>query len=170
MTFPSRLGSSAELAVQPGFRGAPAALRRRRRHVEQVGYFVDRQAAKRAKLDELGELGINGPQPTERIIERENWQLLWSRHVHRFIEGHVTHAVASLVRGVAAGMVDEDPAHDPGCNAKEVGAILPVDVMLIDEANVRFVYQRGGLQRVIWTFTPKLLCRHAPKLGVDQRP
>src|SRR5262245_44584797 len=53
----SNLG--AELTIEPRFRGAPVALGSRRRHAEHMGYFLDREPAKRTKLDDLGQVRVD---------------------------------------------------------------------------------------------------------------
>jgi hypothetical protein len=49
-------------------------------------------------------------------------------------------------------VVDEDATHHLGRDAQEMGAVLPDDALLIDEAQVGLVNERGGLERV-----PRLL-------------
>lgn len=48
-----------------------------------------------------------------------------------------------------ARMVDQNAAHDLRSDAKEVGSILPLDV-LIDKLQIGLIHQRGCLQGVVF--------------------
>jgi len=64
-------------------------------------------------------------------------------------------------------VVDEDSSHHLRRDAKEVRAILPIDVPLIDEPNEHLVYKGGRLQRVVGTLVPKLAQGDAAELLID---
>ena len=51
---------------------------------------------------------------------------------------------------------------------KKCAAVPPVDSPLVDQAQIRFVHQRGGLQRVPATLARELAPRHPPEVGVEQ--
>jgi len=48
-----------------------------------------------------------------------------------------------------AGVIDQDPAHNIRRDAEKMGAVLPLDVFLIDELQVSFMNKRGRLQRMV---------------------
>src|SRR5439155_3487169 len=65
---------------------------------------------------------------------------------------------------------DEDPPHGLGGGGEEVPAAVPVWGLLdIDQADVGFVDQGGGLQRLAWPFVRHLFGRQLAQLVVDQR-
>ena len=66
-------------------------------------------------------------------------------------------------------MVAEDAAHDCGGDAEEVRAALPGDVLLLDEAEVGFVDEGGGLDGVAGALAAHVVAREPPQLVVDQR-
>ena len=68
-----------------------------------------------------------------------------------------------------AGVVDQDATHDQRRGAKKMRSILPVDLTLIDEPEIRLVNQRGRLERVVDPFFPKLARGDAAHLRVDER-
>ena len=70
---------------------------------------------------------------------------------------------------MTAGVIDQDPAHDPRCDAKEMRSILPIRAALVDETDVGLVHERGGLQGVVRPLVAKLACGDAAKLRIDER-
>ena len=124
----SRSNFGAELTIQPRFRGSPIALRGRWRHAEYVGGFLDRESAKRTKLDDPGQFSVDLFEAIERAIEREDRDLAQTRHIPRFVDRHTAHAVASFARGVTTGVIDQNPAHHLRRDTEEMRSILPVDL------------------------------------------
>ena len=78
-------------------------------------------------------------------------------------------AVASLLRGLSTRVVDKDPAHDPGRDTEEMRSILPFDIALFDQPQVRLVNERGWLERVARAFVSKLTGGNPAQLGIDER-
>ena len=70
---------------------------------------------------------------------------------------------------VAARVVDEDAAHRLSRNGEEMGAVLPVHALVIDQPQVRFVDQRRRLQAVAGTLAPHVPVRQTTELVVDDR-
>src|SRR5215467_5430965 len=66
-------------------------------------------------------------------------------------------------------MVDQDATHDLGRYAKEVRAVFPVEAMLTDQAQVSFIDQRAGLQRVTGSLAAHIVPCQAMQLLVYQR-
>jgi hypothetical protein len=75
----------------------------------------------------------------------------------------------ALFRLSAAGVTDQDAPHHLGGDAEELGAILPVDLVLIDEPEINLVHQRGRLEGVIGAFPAEEADGLAVQLFVDQR-
>lgn len=69
----------------------------------------------------------------------------------------------------AAGMVHEDAPHEVGGEAKEVFAVLERDTALIDQLEVKFVHEGGGLQGVAAPFAAEHGLGQLAQLGVDHR-
>ena len=70
---------------------------------------------------------------------------------------------------MTTGVIDEDPAHDLRRDAKEMPSILPIDLALAHEADVRLMNERRRLQGVVGALAPKLARGNAAKLPVDER-
>ena len=65
-------------------------------------------------------------------------------------------------------MIDQTGANAVRGHGEEVGAILPLRArLLLRESQVRFVNQRGGLQRVPRPLTTQVAGRDAPQLRID---
>jgi len=56
---------------------------------------------------------------------------------------------AAFGREMRPRVIDEDAPHQLGGDAEELRAILPVGLMLVDQAQVRLVDQRRRLQSMI---------------------
>jgi len=131
--------------------------------------FVDRQAAERAKLDDPGQFRVDGFQPTERFIQRQDGHRVRRGDVLCFVDRHTAHAVAPLAGAVTTGVIDQDPAHDLRRDTKEVGSILPIDLTLVDQPDVHLMNEGRRLQGVVGSFAPQLPRGNAPELRVDER-
>jgi hypothetical protein len=75
--------------------------------------------------------------------------------------------VSALVHGLGAGATDENSAHDVGADGEEVGAILPLDILHVDEAQKGFVDEGGGLKGVSGSFLTHVAAGQAVQLLVD---
>jgi len=65
-------------------------------------------------------------------------------------------------------VVYQDPAHQLGGHREKVGAVLPRGGALIDQAQICFVDEAGGLQSVIVPFPLKILPGELAQFFVDQ--
>ena len=108
-------------------------------------------------------------QRLERIVEGDEILTWLVRHDQRVIKRHSDGPAAALLVALRPGDVHEDAPHQPRGHREEVGPVLPVDVLDVDQPEVRLVHQRRRLQAV-----PAALARHAaprdpPQFVVHQR-
>jgi hypothetical protein len=75
---------------------------------------------------------------------------------------------SALLGETRSRVVDENPSHQTGRNAKEMGSVAPLEMPLIDEADVGLVHESGWLQRMAGGFAPHLSGGHAPEIIVDE--
>ena len=68
-----------------------------------------------------------------------------------------------------ARVVDQDAPHHLRGDAEELRATLPGDAILSCQPEVRFVDQRGGLQRVVRPFAAKVRRGSPSQFTVDER-
>ena len=116
--------------------------------------FLDRESAKRAKLDDPRQLSVDLGQAIERMVQREDGYLVWRGDVLGCIHGHTAHTLAPFVRAMTTSVVDEDAAHDLCRDTEEVRAILPIDLALVNEPHVRLMDQGRRLQGVVRALAP----------------
>jgi hypothetical protein len=64
-------------------------------------------------------------------------------------------------------VVDEDAAHKLCGNRKKVGAIFEAHAIAIDQAHIRFIDQRSGLERDVGPLAPHIVPRQPPQFSVD---
>jgi hypothetical protein len=64
-------------------------------------------------------------------------------------------------------MFDQDPPHDAGRDAQEVGTVSPIHIRC-DQPEVGLVYERRGLQGVSRLFASKLPASEPAELGIDE--
>src|SRR5215813_4308180 len=53
-------------------------------------------------------------------------------------------------------MINQDSAHQLGCNSEKMSALLPLHPFLIDESNVGLIYQCSGLERMSHPLSPQI--------------
>ena len=70
---------------------------------------------------------------------------------------------------VATRVVDEDAAHCLRRCRHEMGAVLPVHALVIDQPQVGFVDQGRGLQAVAGALAPHVVVRQTTEFVVDDR-
>jgi hypothetical protein len=78
-------------------------------------------------------------------------------------------AGAALFGNAIARVVDEDAAHHHRGEPDELRAVGPVDLPLVDQPQVGFVHQRGGLQGVPGPLLTQVAARQSPQFVVDDR-
>src|SRR5688572_13086606 len=66
-------------------------------------------------------------------------------------------------------VVDEDAAHGLRRCRHEMGAVLPVNALVIDQPQVGFVDQGRGLQAVAGALAPHVVVRQTTEFVVDDR-
>ena len=69
---------------------------------------------------------------------------------------------------MTTGVIDQDPAHDLRRDTKEMRSILPIDLALVDEPDVRLMNEGRRLQGVVGPLAPKLARGNAAKLRIDE--
>ena len=70
---------------------------------------------------------------------------------------------------MTTGVIDKDPAHDLRRDTKEVRSIPPVDLALVDEADVHLMNKSRRLQGVVGPLVPKLARGNATEFPIDER-
>lgn len=70
---------------------------------------------------------------------------------------------------MTAAVVEQNPAHQLGRNAKKLVAVLPLNRSLLNQAEIDFVDQRRSLKRVVASFLLQVMAGKAAKFGIKGR-
>ena len=157
--------------MEPGLRHGPFALDRGRRYAERVGRLGDVEPGEESQLHDAALPGVERRQRLERLVERE--------HVHagrdvgrrsgRVVQADHRGAAATLVGPLSTGVIDEDLAHQPGRQRKEVRPAVQRHAVHIHESQEDLVDESRRLEGVSGRFPPEMAARHPPQLVILQR-
>jgi hypothetical protein len=129
--------------------------------------IFNRKASKESEFDDLALLRVNFGQVRQSRIECHHIQIAFLKSNEPFVQSDPASTIAAFRGTAAACVVDQNTAHHLGSDSEEVRSILPTDI-LIDEAEVRFVYQRGALQCVARALLHQVASGQTPKLVINQ--
>lgn len=138
----SRGGIAIETAEKPRPRDRPLALHRRRRETHRLPGFLDRQSAEEPQLHQPALLGVEGGEPRQHLIQRENIDTASRRGTGCVNQGHRPHAATAFGSRARPRVIDQDSPHQLRGDAKELRAVLPVRAVLIDQFQIGLVHER----------------------------
>ena len=124
--------------------------------------------AEEAQLHDLRELLIDFLELDERLVHGHDVGVARGGDVRHVVEHHAAQAAAVLAGGAPARVVGQDAPHHLRGDAEEVGAVLPVDVALADQAQERFVDEVVSLERLAGALVVEVPPGQAAQLVVDQ--
>ncbi len=162
-------GFVGKRAAEPGFGKSPVALDGLGRYFESLGRFFDFESAEKTQLDNLALPRIEHGKLGQGLVERHDVAIFFWGHDERFIEGNLHGSSAALLIISRAREIGEDAAHHARRNREEVGAILPVDRVDVDQAKVDLVDQGCSLQSVTGPLSGHAAVSEAMKLLLDDR-
>ena len=99
------------------------------------------------------------------------------QHINRRVLGRVVNyrerdllrAVTALFGLFAAGVIHQHAAHHFHDGPEKMGAVLPVNLALPGQTQIRLVHQRGGFKRVVGAFKAQLAGGELAQTLIDQR-
>ena len=94
--------------------------------------------------------------------------LLRGLDVRGFVVLDLWRAAAALLRARTVGVVDQNLAHRPGRDGEKMGAVLPLRIGLVGQAQISLIDQRGRLQGVIRAFSRHIMMRETPQIFVNE--
>ena len=133
-----------------------------------AGGLLNAQASEEAQLDDLCLARVNRLEPPQRVIQFDEVPLRLPRYLHRQLQRDFGRSSASLVVVPGASVIDEDPPHRARRHREEVGAILPLDAIEVDEPEVRLVDERCRLQCVTSALMSQVLPGQLTQLLIHQ--
>lgn len=177
-TRSSRLGHvnrGTKLSVEPSLSDSPATLHRRRRDAKGRSGLLDGHATEKPAFYDAALSVTSFGQASERLVELED-----GLRTPRGIDGRLPHLVqarqrfslettASLLRLLIAGVVDQDMPNGSARGREKMGLGFEVGRRLGDELEVRFVDERGRIERLVATPLPSLSMRQRSEFLIDER-
>ena len=109
-----------------------------------------------------------GRESIQCVLERDQVDVRSPRRRFQQAQGHLLRATTPLLGRAVARVVHQDPPHQARGHAEKLGAVPPVDLTLIDQAEVGLVDERGGLQGMAGTLAAQKLARKATQLVVPR--
>ena len=146
----------------------PVAFHRGQREIEDVARFLERQPAEESQLGDPALSRIESFQFREGEIEIEDVDVERRRDRVNAIERDLLSIAEPLGAFTRPGAIDEDAPHHLRRDRQELGAVLPRRATLIDETQIRLVYERGRLKGVALSFLTQVRGRAVPQLLVDE--
>ena len=86
-----------------------------------------------------------------------------------FLQRDLLRAATALRVRVTTRVIDQDAPHYLRRDREEVRTIRPVHILLINQANVGFIYKGSGLKCVVFSFPDHVTASQAVEFVVDQR-
>jgi len=158
-----------QLPLQPGLRDTQFTAYFFDRQLQNFSGLLGGQATKESHFNQLGFSRVLVLELTQRVIDRDHRQRPFHRRIPGFIERTAQLPAAAFSGITRARLIDQDLAHEVRSDAQEVRAAAIVGLILCDQADVRFVNQRGRLKRVTGPLVAQLAIGEAAQLGIDQR-
>ena len=156
---------SPSTPAQPALRELPVAHDRLRGYFEHSGGLLDRQTGKESELDDAAfPLVVHG-QRLERIVEGDEVGVTCGGTEPRLVERDSARSATPLLIAARAGEIHEDLAHDARRYGKEVGAVLPLDLLDVNQAEVSLVDERRRLKAMAWALSSHLPASEPVKLA-----
>lgn len=157
-----------EFAMEPGFGEALFAADGGDGDAEGAGGFVDTEAAEEAEFDDLGFAGIDLFELGECVAKCDDFGAFLRGEADGVLDGDGVGAGAAFLAEVAAGVVDEDLAHETGGDAIEVGAGFPIRLAGAGETEPGFMNEGGGLEGFGGAFAGEVTAGEAAQLLIDE--
>lgn len=137
--------------------------------MQHAGNLLVVETAKVAQLDNLAAARISFGQSLQRFVQTNQFATLIRNDCSNLLERDLLRAAASLCVTMSSRVIDQDAAHDLRGDREEVRTIGPVHILLIDHADVSFIYQGSGLKCVVFSLPAHITAGEAVELVVDQR-
>src|SRR5258705_10413815 len=125
---------SGQLASQPGSSKTPITLRRGVGQAHDLRGLLDRQASKKAQLDNPAVLGIGRGELHQSVIERQQFYFSLVAKALSLAQGQTQLVAAAFCRQTFSRVVNQNVPHHLRCQTKELSAMLHRDTVLVGQA------------------------------------
>jgi hypothetical protein len=149
--------------------GHPVAIGGGFRDPQRLSRFVNGQARKEAQFNDLALADIQPSQIVQGIVEGNQLQAALPRQIDGFIQRQHLRAAPAFIALLRPGVVHQDAAHHLTADGEEMGAVLPLGLLLIHQAKPRFVDQGRALQGVVAALAAEMAMSQPTQLAINQR-
>src|ERR1700719_4393829 len=104
----------------------------------------------------------------QRFVQPDDLRFQFRRNHQTFVEIDGPHSPATFRAATRSGMLNQNTAHDFRNDGEELRSLLPVHLPYVDQPQVRFMHERGCLDRVLGTLPAQAAARNLPQLGIRQ--
>src|ERR1019366_5593631 len=160
---------STDFRDEPPSRQPPVPGDRSLRNIQHCRRLLHAQSAKVTKLDDFRLAWVRIFQFVERVVQNQEIAVFADTQVGNVAELDAAEAAAVLGGCAFAGRVHQYPSHDLGAHRKEVSFAVSRDILPVDQAQVDFVNQVGGLQSLSFALALHERPRHAAQFAVHAR-
>ena len=160
---------AAHLGLQPGLGQPPVPHHGIGRYLQDGRGFLHAQPTKEPKLDDAALPLVELRERLQRVVERDKVLTGSAVTTSAFVEGHACVAAAAFVRAPCARMVHEDATHDAGGDGQEMRAVVPLDRLAVDQANIRLVDERRRLEAMTHALSRHAASRDPVEFLMDER-
>jgi hypothetical protein len=112
-------------------------------------------------------LRVERRQRCERVIEVAQIDRALLGRIHGLVERDAHRGIAPLRRPARARVVDQDAPHETRRDREKMRAVLPLDAGLPCDPQIRFVHERGRVQRRCVGLRTKPAARELLQLRID---
>src|SRR5437764_10244057 len=161
--------SSSDLPIQPRLCCLPLPIDCPRRHAHYLGCFFHRQPAEETQLDHPAFFCVDSFEPIERLVEREQVHITLRRGSYPLFKCDPISAATTLCGTPTTRMANENSPHHLRCNPQKLRTVLPLHLMLTNEAKINLIHQRSRLQGVTGALATESPHRLAMQLIVNDR-
>jgi len=138
--------------LQPSFGEVPIAFHGAQREIQHASDFRRVEAAEEAQFDDSGVQRVTCREFVESAIDVEYVRIQGRRTQHP----RRGPATISLGRLSFARVIDQNPAHHLRRYGDEMAPPVPINVLDAGDAQVKFMHEGCGLERVAGAFVPQI--------------
>ena len=115
------------------------------------------------------EMSVNASKVVKSLIEQQDVAIVRLRRADPIVQRDLCSPIRTFCRVMAASVIDQDPPHHLRGDTEKLRAVLPGDLVLTDQPDVRLVDQRGRLECVVATLVPQVGSGSPAKLAIYER-
>jgi hypothetical protein len=121
------------------------------------------------QLDKLGLHRVVPRKTIQRLVQGQKFVVRHPRNQLESLKRNALHATSMTATVLAAGIIDEDPAHRLGGRAEEMGTVLPTRLVVAPKPQPGLMNERGGLKGLTGRFARHFSGRETPQLLINHR-